>query len=381
MLPRLLLPGMLCLLVGCAGPSISIDASLGQLEAAVEADPNDFAAHYNLGAKHLSLKQYVQAEAHFAEAVAINPAFSLGHFARYCTAYAGDPDLQDAALEEEPDSVYTARIDAADAHLVRAMSFYPFFDWRLSTVLLGRPPGSATLEGALIQYFTQGFRDFAMGRYVEAEEGLTRTVDLLPTFLQTYVVRGLARAQQARFDAARADFAFVLASIEEVRKEQVLPITLHTADLHYLIAHTYLAEGQTRQAEQSLRTALEEQFGFAMAHVQLALIHRARRDFDAALRALDAARLAAGEDPMVALERGVVLMQLQRFEEAATAFAQAAELAPRYALPLYNEAAALEEAGRIEEAQARYRAFLERASPIRDADLVAGARVKLGETE
>lgn len=367
-------------LLGCgSGPRIIVQESVTELEAAVQADSNNPVAYYNLGVKMMSEREFAKAVPLFERAAQIDPAFNLAYFARYC---AGQALLNETASADAPSPADSLQNAELQGYLNQAFGYDPFFDWRLATVLLERKqvpadPYARELYLLIDQYFVAGFREFTMGEYEAAEASLTRTLDTFPGFEQAYFVRGLARAQLKQFDEAIADFAYMVNRIDTLRQAEVLPIDVNTAQLDYLIGHAHKAKGDEAAAEAFFQKTLTQQFGFYLAHLQLANMYSGRRQYDKALREVNAALLARPDEAILHFEKGVVLSRMQRYEESAAAFAQSSALNPHYALAYLNLGLVLEQVGRQDEANDAFHRYLAAASPTRHGDLMQRVRQKL----
>ncbi|MEM1095425.1 MAG: tetratricopeptide repeat protein [Bacteroidota bacterium] len=380
----LLLVSVVALSTCASGPSITIEERVPDLELLVAADSNDFIAHYNLGVGYLTKERYPEAMASFETAAELNPALWYAFFAMYCTAYAQDEALYEESIAALPDSALSPSIATVNGYLERAVAIHPFFDWRLSTILLPEDPlgsmsgPSRDIYRVLYNALAKGFREFSLGYYAKAEQSLTRTLDILPDYQEAYQIRGLARALQNNYDGAIQDFQTVITSVDSLKSERILPVEINTHELHYLVGHAYHAQNNWTAARAAFQRTLEEQFGYYMAHYQLALLHRKEGNLAEALQELDAALFAAPDDPILNVEYGGVLIRMSRPREAVPYFERTIAAHPSYALPYFNLAYALEEAGQTEAAQEAYRSFLARASPIRHERMWDIAAAKTG---
>ncbi|MDB5812624.1 MAG: tetratricopeptide repeat protein [Betaproteobacteria bacterium] len=92
----------------------------------------------------------------------------------------------------------------------------------------------------------------------------------------------------------------------------------------------YWKVGQLAEAEYCLRGAIELKPSFTRAHVSLAYVLHALRQFGAALTQLTIAAKVDPKEHQVPMREGCTLAALGRFDEAQLAFEQARELAGRF---------------------------------------------------
>lgn len=364
------------------GPYIKINKSIEELEAAIQEDPNNPVAYYNMGVGHTAEKQYEDALEYFHKTLEIEPHFSDAYFAIYCVEFAKDKELYRKAFEdEEHDPETKKRINEVRSYLDYAIVYDPFFDWKLSTILLERRPYSDNpFIQMLIDKVYDGLVQFRIGNYEKAVEKFDYLIERKPEFRQAYLFRGIAQAQLGKYEEAIRDFQLLIDKLEELNKEKVLPIYLNPDELYYFIAFAYFKQENLDKAEETFKKVIMENMGFYMAHYQLSNICKKREDYVEALKELNAAIIANPNDAMFHFSKGVCLNTMQRDWEAIQEYKQAISINPRFPKPYYTLAVILESIGNKEDALKNYKAFVEKA-PKNFSDFTEKAQIRIKSLE
>jgi len=174
-------------------------------------------------------------------------------------------------------------------------------------------------------------------RPVEARPLLVRAAELDPRLASPHEGLGLLELEAGDYDAAMKEF------------EKAVELDSHSAMAYFFSAQAVLRRSGSdpdavKEAERKLRTAVELNPDLAPVHAQLALLLSAEKtDLDEALQhALRAAALQPG-DPGYLVNAGMILIQLNRFEDAekiaTRAMAQARDPGQRRAAQSLLEAA------------------------------------------
>ena len=368
---------------GCPppGPYIKVGESIEELQNAVLADTNDPVAYYNLGLGYTADKQYEEALEYFHKSLEIAPHFSDAYFAIFCVEYAKDKKLYHKALEEEQDPEIKRKIYEIDSYLHFASMYDPFFDWKLSTILLERRPYS---DNPFIQMRINRIYDclvqFSIGNYEKAVEKSDRLIEETPEFRLAYLIRGIAQAQLQKYEEAIEDFRFLIDKLEEYNKEKVLPIYLNPAELYYWIGCAHLKQENLDKAEETFKKVILENMGFYMAHYQLSNVYQQKGNYVEALRELDATIIARPDDPIFHYYKGVYLSNLSRDWEAMQEYQRAISINPKFPNPYYHLATVLESVKNDEGAVENYKNFIDRA-PKQLNSFIEKAQSRIEELE
>jgi tetratricopeptide (TPR) repeat protein len=220
----------------------------------------------------------------------------------------------------------------------------------------------------------------------EARAGLTACLGQRPDFVWIYLLRGFAHIQLKEFETAEADFQQALLILKDrpsVDAEHVLyanrgvlrlqegHLDNAVADLSRAIrlkdteyqAHATLAQVYQKQkrhalAVEQLDRAIQLEPDLAVLYRLRAQVQTQRQAWGAALEDLgQASRKESGGAPSLTLardhaQRGRILYQLKRYQEAVAAYGEAVKAHSRYAAASLGLAESLLKLGRYEEALA-----------------------------
>jgi Tfp pilus assembly protein PilF len=106
-------------------------------------------------------------------------------------------------------------------------------------------------------------------------------------------------------------------------------------EYRYTMATVLQAEGKTPQAIAMLQEVLNQDIGYYMAHVRLANIYEASKDFPKALEERLNAVNANPDDASLLTDLGVTLGRAGKVTEAETRFQEAITANPRDVRPLF----------------------------------------------
>lgn len=359
---------VIILLAGCpTSPHIVVEESIEDLQKVAEEDPNDFIAYHNLGLAYTAQKQYDQALDAFHKVLELEPHFSDACFSIYCVEYAKDDKLFDESLEEEPTPAMKDKIDEVDSYLKSAVMYDPFFDWKISTILMDNKPsahGNTYLRefiDAVYDRFLAGFIQFRLGNYDRAVKKLDFLIEMNPDFTQAYLIRGFAQLHLGKYNEAIKDFQSVIDEIEEYNKKKILPVYLNPAELYYLIGHAYFKQGNLDKAEETFKKVIMENMGFYMAHFQLSNIYDQRKSFIGALQEMNAAIIAKPDDPVFRFNKGYYMSRFGQATDAIKEYNEAISINPNYSKSYFNLAIVYEAIGNKEEAVKNYQIFIDKA--------------------
>ena len=355
---------VLILLVGCpTGPYIKVKRSIEELQLAVQEDPNDPVAYYNLGLGYTAKRQYEEALEYFHKALEIEPHFSDAYFAIYCVEFAKDKNLYKKAFDDkEHDPETEKKINEVRSYFNYALFYNPFFDWKISTIFLERSPYSDTpFTPMIIKIIYDGIAKFRTGNYEKAIERFDYVIEEWPEYRLPYFLRGISQAQLQKYEEAIKDFRFLIDKLEEYNKEKVIPIYLNPAELYYWIGFAYLKQENLDKAEETFKKVIMENMGFYMAHYQISNICKMRGDYAGALKELDATIIAKPDDPIFHFSRGVCLTTMDRDWEAMQEYRKAIFLNPNYPKSYYALAIVLESIENNEGAVENYQNFIDKA--------------------
>ena len=363
--------------------------SFDVMQSAAVRDSNDAAAHYNLGVGHWSKGRYDEAEKSFRQALAIEPRFALAHLALAYLPFARRGKLWDEELEGKVPDDWKTAVEESDREYRRAMLADPMVDLKImGAVEPGIPAGWQTNDflAHLYDVVYRGFDDFRDAKYESAYSRFQQMAHELdwdghPERASTSFLyyRGLAAAHLNRFEEAITDVQTIydrLRARETERRDSITFLPLRTNEYRYLLADLYLRNNNPVMATPLFQEVVEQDAGNYMAHVRLAEIHEAAREWDASIAERRHAVETSPEDASLLLDLGVTLGKAGRFADAEVALADAATANPRDTRSLYWLGIAREQLGKSIEARQAYERFIALA-PSRYARQVEAARARM----
>jgi tetratricopeptide (TPR) repeat protein len=351
-------------------------------------DPSDAGAHNNLGVLYYQKGLVEDAIAAFSRALELDPKMQVAQrnleIAYHDTGYY---DRQVAQLRERlrqvPDD-RDARWELGRAYAIlgshehaveefeqllahRPKDVAAIIQLGLAEKNRGRPEvatewfmRAVELEPeSTVVHFYLGEIYYNRGLNTEALAALQRAVELNPDnanahYLMAFVLGDMGRHQDARASSKRAielnpplARAQTNLSLERYNAERKMqdrrqrlapePQVVEGNELaHYNLGLAFRQKGYYSEALREYRLALERGEDRRLTLQAMAEVHLLKHDFPTALELYDTLLRESPDSPKLWNERGVVLHQAGRIEEAVGAYHQAVEVDPKYALAWNN---------------------------------------------
>ena len=370
---------------------IELPVSLGELEKRAQADSNDAAAHYNVALGYWNAKRWDDVERELKTAVSLEPRFAAARLALSQLPYARRPKLIEELITvgKAPPKELMPAVEQSDRDFRHAFLIDPMVDLRILAATQRSLDYNdvKAVFGELFANYLQGFTDCAEGRYADCE-GRFATLQRewriatpgvsLPDGVYHY--QALAAMQQKNYKLAGDNFRLLMGR-EEARKQKaeerdMLRIPLRTNEYRYFAATASHMAGNPVDAISLYKEALENDLGLYMAHVRLAQIHEAARNYPDAITERRRAVASNPDDPTLLFDLGVTLGKSGDFAAAETELVKATSAAPRHTEAWFWLGLAREQLGKRAEARAAYERVVALA-PSRLASRAAAARQKL----
>ncbi len=373
----LLLVQLLAVAPGMA-QSLKVSESLEVLQERARRDSNDAAAHFNLAMGYLSKEKFAPAEAALQQAVALDPQFAQA-FLALSVVRAKDGDYWRAKRKAGPDSVRAAA-RAFDKYYTKAFLLDPLVDVRIFGSI-------AWLRGW--GDFDGGVKNLFDGKYAEAYdhfgaevrrqqkgEGLEKVPPVLLWF------RSLAAAHSDKFDEAAADLMTLISNTNRLAATDSAPddAPLRANEYRYMLAAIRQRQGKTDDAIDLYKETITNDIGLYMAHVRLAAIYEAAKDYPHAVQERMRAVDANPDDASLLLDLGVTLGKAGMMPQAETRLQLAANANPRDPRPWFWLGLAQMEEGKKAEARESLTRFLALA-PSRYDRQIGMARDRLAQLQ
>lgn len=356
--------------------SLKVGERLEVLEERARADSNDPAAHYNLAVGHLSKEHFAQAESALRQSIALDPQFAIAYLALAITR-SKDGDYWRARRKGGLDSVRAA-VRERNVYYTKAFLLDPLVDVRILGSVVWLPGWDD---------FAKGFKDLVEGKYPSAYERFDKEVrrsaqdpDKAPPALRWF--RALAAAHSDKWDAAAEDLTALVTATERLVVSDSAPddAPLRANEYRYMLAAVRQRQDRREEAIQLYQQVIENDIGNYMAHVQLARIHEAGRDFPRAVQERQRAVDANPDDPSLLLDLGVTLGKAGMMPQAETRLQAAVEANLRDTRALFWLGLAQLDLGKKAEARGSFSRFLELA-PSRYDRQIAIARERLAQLQ
>lgn len=354
-----------------AAQKLKIDTPLPELEATALRDSTDPVALYNLGLGYMGKKRWGDADRTLRHALAIDPQFALAQLALAVTRELDE----DRFKAIKGDSARGADIEETRRYYQRAFLLDPFVDLKV-TALLWRVTGNSM--------FTDGFKAFVEGRYDESYRliggvisAVTRKEPRDSAGEGLLWAHALSATQIREYSAAEEDLQGLIRITEgKVKSDSVVGAPLESNQYRYMLAALKQQAGNPAEAVALYQQVLEHDVSNFMAHVQLARIYEAQKDWPRAVAERRRAVETNADDASLLTDLGVALGRSGDFESAAATLREAAAANPRDARPLFWLGVAelqLKRSAEAKEAFTRYLAI----APSRQAQQVATAKARL----
>ena len=403
-------------------PALS-DRDLAVLRSfARRIDPADAGAHNNLGVLYYQKGLIAEAIAEFSRALELDPKMQVAQrnleIAYHNTGYYDrrvselqerlrqSPDDRDARLELGRAFAALGQFDEAVAEFEEILAHHPrdvaaVIQLGLAEKARGRleiaadwfeqaqalDPASSVVQFYLGEVlYNRGLNDAAL-------VALQRAVQLNPDnanahYLMAFVLGDMGRHQEARAASkraielnpplARAQANLSLERIKSnerksqpylVREALEMEVVEGRELAHFNLGLAFRQKGYYVEALREYRLALERGEDRRLVLQAMAEVHLLRRDFGPALELYETLVLEVPDSPKLWNERGVVLHQAGRVDEALASYHRAAEIDAKYALAWNNLGVALAHQGGNEDAVEAFRTALNLQSTFAAARL------------
>lgn len=374
---------------------IKLPYKVPELEARMRADSNDPAAHYNLALGYWNDKRWDEAEKSIRTSLMLEPRFAPAHLALAYMPYAKRQKLWQEELEGKVPPEFVKVIEESDREYRHAFMIDPFVDMRIIGAATPPKPDYFMFSdyiGKIYQLFFQGFTDCQEGRYDECHGRFVTLIreidgdrfpDRIPKSVHWY--KGLAAAHTKQYDIAAQHFKILMDrnihfTSEDASSGELSRVPLETNNYRYALATIRHANGQTPEAITLLREVLEKDGGQYMAHVRLANIYEAARDYQRAEAERNAAINTNPDDPTLLLDLGITLGKAGRMPDAEVKLKEAIAATPRDSRAYFWLGLAQAEQGKTAEAKDAFTKFIA-YSPARYDRQVAMAKDRLAKLQ
>lgn len=359
--------------------------SLAALAERARLDSSDALAHYDLGRAYVAAKKFDDGDRELRHSISLAPQFA--------DAYLALSQLPNARGEgywarrvKQPGGGDSARAVFAEASRFyrRAFLLNPLVDLRLAAE-------APRVSGSPIAFLfwwhdhsTNALRAIHDGKYDRAYEEFTKVVQdpragndraNVPGFVLW--LRGLVAARLGNYDVAIADISLLTGrAFADEQNEHRANDVLVANDYRYTLATMHYLAGHFDAALATYRRCLEFDLGLYQAHIQMARIFEASKQWPDAVREREAAIAINGDDASLIVDLGATLAAAGRFDEAEATLQQAQAADPHDPRIPYLLATTALQSNHRDLARTSFARFIVIAT-TRYADQVADARHQL----
>ncbi len=314
------------------------DRRVRELQAALRSDPENREARWELGRAYASLTQYDAASSEFQALLTQDPNDVA--------------TIVQLALAEKK----SGNLDAATEWLERARDLEPdssVVHYYLGEVLYNRGLNAESLEELeravelspdhAEAHYLLAFVFGDIGRHEEARAATKRAIQLNPTY-----GRAQTNLSLERLTGERKSVIFEVPRVTGVGVGQ-------PTRAHHNLGLAFRRQGYYQEALREYRLALDRGEDRLLVEQGMAEVYLLQRDHAAALDLYDGLVKELPESAKLWNERGAVLHQLGRFQQAKQSYSKALEIQEDYALAHNNLAIVLAHEGQHDGALAELR--------------------------
>lgn len=350
------------------------------------ADTNDARAYYDYGLALLKREPW-KAAAAFYWASRIEPGWSETFYAQRVAGLLAQEHLLIGYLEGMRSVIASRQAQQLDSLEYEAERLDPFFVRDLDEALFagylvalykqerrraGARPldalGESELNFLVEQYLRSGVSIPLRAALAASRRRFVEALAFYGQLVEQARFKAQIRTERARIfyvigahDSALAELHAALSELRQKDTVRFTPIYVSKELLEHAVGMIEEAAGDTAAARAAYGRALQENLGYAPAHVRLAGLELLAGDTAKALLELGLAVQVAPNEAPQRVGYALLLAQTGRRDEASRQVRRAAELEPYYAMPHYVLGYVAELQGNRDEALAGYRAFLARA--------------------
>lgn len=344
----------------------------------VGADRNDPAAYYTWGLRQMEDSPEDAANA-FYWAIRLDPGQSEYYYARWAALQLANPDRMLAYYEGDLKTRRSPDVQQMDSLMLRSRQLNPYLYMRFGRMLgdklteraiLHRYPSmdQARLADAIRDAHSKGgpyYRAqnaYANGNFTYALQEYAAAFPEVTHKAFLHLSRARIFYMLGAYDSARAEFTTALG--EEQKTEDTALVFIYDSKAVSQQSLGMIAEklGNIDAAREAYGQALQEDLGYAPAHLAISNLDLAKHDTAAALSEMETATQVAPYDGYMAFLYGKTLLLAEKDQQALDQFKRAATLEPYYAEPHVFLAAIYDNAEYKDEARAEYSKFLELSS-------------------
>ncbi|MFN2563462.1 MAG: tetratricopeptide repeat protein [Gemmatimonadaceae bacterium] len=344
-------------------------------------DTNDALAYYRLGEQMLDRDARLAADA-FYWATRLNPNSAEAFYGLRTARHLADPYRFKRYMEDDRKTIESSDVKQIDSLLARAFMLNPFLYRKFDELMLrtyihqavnSNSPGndrpSATeLDYVITQWLRQGGPEsrawvaYSEGRFGEALKGYADAAKSTKRKARLRTERGRIFFLTGNRDSALVELRLALEELRKQDNKELVRVYDSKAVLEHSVAKIHEAGNDLAAAREAYGRALAEDLAFYPAHFNLANLAFQAGDTATGVAEMELAIQINGDDPLLRLVYGYVLMAQKRYADAEAQLTKAIAVEPYYANLYYVLGQVYEAQKKRAEAIAQYETYLARAS-------------------
>jgi len=344
-------------------------------------DTNDARAYRQLGEQMLDRDARVAADA-FYWATRLDPNSAEAFYGLRTARHLADPWRFKRYMEDDRKTIESPEVRQIDSLQARAFMLNPFLYRKFDQLMVRSyihhavntsSPGSSRPNAAELDYVISSWLQrggpesrawvaYGEGRFADALRGYADAAKSTKRKARLRTERGRIFFLMGNPDSALAELRLALEELRKQDNKELVRVYDSKALLEHSIGKIHEMRNDLAAAREAYGRALEEDMAFYPAHFNLANLSFQAGDTATGVSEMELAVQINGEDPMVRLVYGYVLLAQKRYADAEAQLTKAIAVEPYYA-NLYHVLGQVYDAQKKRaEAIAQYEAYLARAS-------------------
>jgi hypothetical protein len=344
-------------------------------------DTNDAFAYRQLGERMLDRDPRLAADA-FYWATRIDPRSAEAFYGLRTALHLSHAWRWKRYMEDDRKTIESAEVKQIDSLHARALMLNPFLYRRFDQLMVrsyihhavnssspGNDRPSATeLDFVITRWMQQAgpesraWMAYSEGRFADALRGYADAAKSTKRKAGLRTERGRIFFLMGNADSALAELRLALEELRKQDSKELVRVYDSKAMLEHSIAKIHELRNDLAAAREAYGRALEEDMAFYPAHFNLANLSFQAGDTATGLSAMELAVQINGEEPVVRLVYGYVLLAQKRYADAEAQLTKAITVEPYFANPYHVLGQVYEAQRKRAEAIAQYEAYLARAS-------------------
>jgi tetratricopeptide (TPR) repeat protein len=344
------------------------------------SDTNDAVAYYQLGQQALDRDPRLAADA-FYWATRLSPNSADALYGLRTARHLADPYRFKRYMDDDRKTIESSEVQQIDSLLTRALMLNPFLYRKFDQLMFrsyvhhavntsspgNERPSKGELDFWISQWMYRGgpesraWMAYSEGRFADALRGYADAMKQTKRKARLRTERGRIFYLTGNPDSALAELKLAVDELRSKDNKELVKLYDSKAVLEHSIAKIHEARGDAAAAREAYGRALEEDLAFYPAHLQLATLALQAGDTTTGLSEMETAVQINGNDAVLRLVYGYVLLSSGRHADAETQLSKGIEVEPYFPNLYYFLGQVYEAQKKPADAITQYDAFVVRA--------------------